>query len=275
MIRAVVFDVGETLIDETTEYGTWADWLDVPRHTFSAVFGAVIAMGKDYREVFQHFQPGFDLDSERKRRAEADKPETFGEDDLYPDARTCLNALRDMGIWVGVVGNQTTRAGDILRELKLPADMIATSEDMGVSKPDARFFQAVIDAAPCSASEIAYVGDRLAGFKGNTLLMDGQLGLARATLLQVLDRSGDTEAKQKAVTLADLAAVAVAEQDPELACSHTEAALDSLARSWYAIGMDRVRAVRQTLTQWESLPCVRRLDERLYDWNSTVRALTG
>jgi len=161
MIRAVVFDVGETLVDETTEYGTWADWLDVPRHTFSAVFGAVIAMGKDYREVFQHFQPGFDLDSERQRRAEAGKPETFGEDDLYPDARPCLKALRDRGIWVAVVGNQTTRAGDILRELKLPADMIATSEDLGVSKPNARFFQAVIDAAPCSASEIAYVGDRL------------------------------------------------------------------------------------------------------------------
>jgi hypothetical protein len=34
-IRAVVFDVGEVLIDETTEYGTWADWLGVPRHTFS------------------------------------------------------------------------------------------------------------------------------------------------------------------------------------------------------------------------------------------------
>ncbi|HTP16729.1 MAG TPA: hypothetical protein VMK13_12945 [Streptosporangiaceae bacterium] len=67
----------------------------------------------------------------------------------------------------------------------------------------------------------------------------------------------------------------VAERDPELACSHAEAALDSLARFWYATGMDRVRAVRQALTQWESLPCVRRLDERLYAWNSTVRALTG
>ncbi|GAA2514622.1 hypothetical protein Ahu01nite_082030 [Winogradskya humida] len=41
MIRAVVFDVGECLIDETREYGTWADWLGVPRHTFSAMFGAV------------------------------------------------------------------------------------------------------------------------------------------------------------------------------------------------------------------------------------------
>ncbi|NHW87814.1 haloacid dehalogenase, partial [Escherichia coli] len=35
-IRAVYFDVGETLINESTEYGTWADWLGVPRHTFSA-----------------------------------------------------------------------------------------------------------------------------------------------------------------------------------------------------------------------------------------------
>ena len=57
MIEAVVFDVGETLVDETREYGTWADWLGVPRHTFSAVFGAVIALGMDYRDAFQYFRP--------------------------------------------------------------------------------------------------------------------------------------------------------------------------------------------------------------------------
>jgi hypothetical protein len=34
-VRAIVFDVRETLVDETTEYETWADWLGVPRHTFS------------------------------------------------------------------------------------------------------------------------------------------------------------------------------------------------------------------------------------------------
>lgn len=67
-IRAVWFGVGGTLIDESREYGTWADWLKVPRHTFSAVFGAVIARGGDYREVFQHFRPGFDLEKERQAR---------------------------------------------------------------------------------------------------------------------------------------------------------------------------------------------------------------
>ena len=78
-IEAVFFDVGETLVDETREYGTWADWLGVPRHTFSAVFGAVIAQGKDYRETFQVFRPGFDLAVERERRAAAGQPETFAE----------------------------------------------------------------------------------------------------------------------------------------------------------------------------------------------------
>lgn len=78
MIRAVVFDVGECLVDETREYGTWADWLGVPRHTFASVFGAVIAQGRDYRETFQAFRPGFDLNEQREARAAAGKPETFG-----------------------------------------------------------------------------------------------------------------------------------------------------------------------------------------------------
>src|SRR5919202_2121639 len=104
-LHAVVFDVGETLVDETREYGTWADWLGVPRYPFSAVFGAVIATGRDYRETFQYFRPGFDLTSERQRRLEAGQPETFGEADLYPDARPCLSALQTLGLRVGVAGN--------------------------------------------------------------------------------------------------------------------------------------------------------------------------
>jgi HAD superfamily hydrolase (TIGR01549 family) len=160
-IRAVVFDVGETLVDESREYGTWADWLGVPRHTFSAVFGAVIALGLDHRAAFQYFRPGFDLEAERRHRAAAGQPETFGEADLYPDARPCLEALRGMGLWVGVAGNQPSRAGQILRGLDLPADMIGTSDDWGAGKPDPAFFRAVAGAAPCAAGEIVYVGDRI------------------------------------------------------------------------------------------------------------------
>jgi HAD superfamily hydrolase (TIGR01549 family) len=160
-VRAVFFDVGETLIDESTEYGTWADWLGVPRHTFSAMFGAVIARGDDYRQVFQHFRPGFDLSAERQLRAQAGIPEHFDGRDLYPDVRDCIATLKRDGYFVGIAGNQTARAGRLLRELNLGADLIATSDDWGAEKPTPAFFDKLISSVGLAPAEIAYVGDRL------------------------------------------------------------------------------------------------------------------
>jgi HAD superfamily hydrolase (TIGR01549 family) len=161
VIKAVFFDVGETIVDESREYGTWADWLGVPRHTFSAVFGAVIARGLDYRETFQVFRPGFDLAVERQRRADASQPESFEEENLYPDARACLTALRADGLRVGLAGNQTARAETILRALDFDVDVIGTSDGWGVEKPSVAFFDRVVVEAGCAPVEVLYVGDRL------------------------------------------------------------------------------------------------------------------
>lgn len=160
-IEAVWSDVGEVLVNETREYGTWADWLGIPRHTFSAVFGAVIATGRDYRETFQVFRPGFDLAEERERRVQAGQAEGFGEDDLYPDVRPALAAIRDMGIPVGVAGNQTARAERILRDLQLPIDALGTSDSWGVEKPSPTFFERLVGEAGVPADRILYLGDRL------------------------------------------------------------------------------------------------------------------
>jgi hypothetical protein len=116
---------------------------------------------------------------------------------------------------------------------------------------------------------------RLAGFKGNTLLAARQPGQARETLQHVLDNLPEDAIKQRSVILGDLAAVAVSEGKAEEGCRLAEMALDHLSRNWYATGMARVRAVRESLSQWESLPAVRRLDEKLYDWSTTLNALTG
>lgn len=177
-IDAVFFDVGEVLVDETREYGTWADWLGVPRHTFSAAFGAVIAQGRDYRETFQVFQPGFDLAVERKRRAEAGQPETFGEADLYPDVWPCLWALREQGLTVGVAGNQTARAEGILRDLALPIDILGTSDSWDAEKPSPAFFERLITEARTRPERILYVGDRL----DNDIRPAVELGISTAVI---------------------------------------------------------------------------------------------
>ncbi len=116
---------------------------------------------------------------------------------------------------------------------------------------------------------------RLAGFKGNTLTLAGRGREARETLEGVLSDLPDEDAKQRSIYLADAAAAAVLEKDPEQACRYLEEALDLLGRNWYATALDRIKAVRQTLTQWDSLPSVRSLDERLYDWHTTVNSLMG
>lgn len=56
---------------------------------------------------------------------------------------------------------------------------------------------------------------RLAAFKGNTQLKAGHLAHARETLTRVLERMPEHDGKQRAVILGDLAAVEVAEENPE------------------------------------------------------------
>lgn len=114
---------------------------------------------------------------------------------------------------------------------------------------------------------------RLAAFKGNTQLKAGHLPQARDTLLQVLEELPPESDKQRTVVLGDLAAVEVADSNPQQACTYAGQALDQLALTWYATGMDRVREVRRTLAPWQNEQCVRDLDDRLYDWGTTVSAL--
>ena len=149
-LRAVFFDVGETIVDETVLWTWWADRFGIPRFTFFAVFGALIERGEDHRRIFEIF------DVERDGSWPG-----FGLEHFYPDALECLRALKEEGLRLGLVGNTSTQIEDILRSLDLPADVIGSSERWGVEKPAPAFFARVIDEAGCSPAEIAYVGDRL------------------------------------------------------------------------------------------------------------------
>jgi HAD superfamily hydrolase (TIGR01549 family) len=159
MTTAVVFDIGETLVDDTAEWWAWADWIGVPRHTFSAVLGAVTATGRDNAEVFGYFRPDFDLVHERELREKAGRGERIDDGDLYPDVRPALARLRELGLWVGIAGNQTSRVAELLRALNLPADAVATSGEWGVAKPSAEFFDRVVQMTGRPACEVVYVGD--------------------------------------------------------------------------------------------------------------------
>ncbi len=164
VIHSVVFDIGETLVDETRIFTRWADRLRIPRLTFFGVIGGVLAEGGEVTDAFTTFKPGFNLavESAAWRADEPDaRREHFGPEDLYPDVRPALTALRDAGVAVLVAGNQPAQAARTLREMELPVDGVHVSEDWGVAKPDPVFFERVHDIAGGPADGILYVGDRL------------------------------------------------------------------------------------------------------------------
>ncbi|MFE2158641.1 HAD family hydrolase [Streptomyces lydicus] len=159
MIRAVAFDVGETLIRDDRGWGAWADWLGVNRHTLSALVGAVVAQGRDNADALRLVRPGIDIAAEQAAQEKAGRAEYLDETDLYPDVRPALTALRSAGLRVVIAGNQTARAAELLRALQLPADAVATSGEWGIAKPHPQFFAGVVELAGAEPDEVLYVGD--------------------------------------------------------------------------------------------------------------------
>ena len=160
-VRAVCFDVGETLIDETRHWLEWADFLGVPAMTLFTAIGVTMARGHSLRRVFEIFRPDIDPATAIKQRAAQGWRYDFLARDLYPDAIPCLTELRARGYKVLIAGNQPVESEAALVRLAVPADLIASSAGWGVSKPDPRFFAKVIEAAGEAPESVAYVGDRL------------------------------------------------------------------------------------------------------------------
>ena len=157
--RWVVFDVGETIIEESRIWRAWADELGIPQMTFMSVFGAIVARGQGYQDVASYFEIG---DWRVHREAVDARIGGFGMEDLYPDAVPAIRALQERGYRVAVIGNQPASRHAELQALGVEPDVMAMSETMGVMKPDPDFFRLSLgllgDPDPAT---VAYVGDRI------------------------------------------------------------------------------------------------------------------
>jgi FMN phosphatase YigB (HAD superfamily) len=145
-LEAVVFDVGETLVDETRMWEAVADAAGVPRFTLMGVLGGLAALGEDHRRVWEILG------------IEPAPPPTWGVDDFYPDALGCIERLRSSGYRVAAAGNMPESVESFLREY---VDAVGSSARWGVEKPSAGFFARVVELAGVEPEKIAYVGDRV------------------------------------------------------------------------------------------------------------------
>jgi HAD superfamily hydrolase (TIGR01509 family) len=144
-VRAVVFDVGETLIDETGMWQRAAEAAGVTPFTLMGVLGGLAARGEHHTRAWEI------LGVERPAS-------TWTGGDFYPDALPCLDELRSRGLRVAAVGNTPLETEELLRE---HVDVLGSSGRWGVEKPAPEFFERIVSIVGLPAGEIAYVGDRV------------------------------------------------------------------------------------------------------------------
>jgi FMN phosphatase YigB (HAD superfamily) len=144
-VKAVVFDVGETLVDETRMWEAAADVAGVPRFTLMGVLGGLAARGERHSRVWEIL-------------GVAQPTSTWCAGDFYADALPCLEELRSRGLLVGAVGNTPVDTEELLRD---HVELIGSSGRWNVEKPAAGFFERIVEEAALPPEEIAYVGDRV------------------------------------------------------------------------------------------------------------------
>ena len=155
-------DVGETLIDETRVFHTWAEIFGIPDVTLMAVLGASIAKGGEPDQWRGFFAL---LGKPEWRDQQPTFEERYGDfrpSDLYPDAIRAIEGLKAAGYRVAITANQPARRHSELEALGVSVEAMAMSDAMGVAKPDPEFFRRTLQliGSP-DPSAVAYVGDRV------------------------------------------------------------------------------------------------------------------
>ena len=151
-MKAVFLDVGETLVNEERYWRELAAATGVDAHVVLAALGATVALGEEHTELWRHLRMA-------PPSAVGDVVYELG--DLYPDALACLGSLRELGLRVGLAGNQSIRLEEWTRAAGFPVDVVGSSASWGARKPAPAFFERMVAEAGCLPGELAYVGDRV------------------------------------------------------------------------------------------------------------------
>jgi HAD superfamily hydrolase (TIGR01549 family) len=150
-VKAVVFDVGETLVNEARWWAELGQVVGLEPHVVWAAVGAVVERGERPAHAWRLLgvdHPGREVVG-------------FEGADLYPDARPCLERIRTAGYAIGLAGNVGRAIEPFVERFALDVDFALASHTLGVEKPSPEFFARVAERVGCPPGEIAYIGDRI------------------------------------------------------------------------------------------------------------------
>lgn len=154
-IRWVFFDIGSTMVDEEEAY----------KHRIRDMTqGTSVTLDQFWEKRIQFAKEGYNGDQKAIEYFGLNKTPWHSEDKVpYDDCEKTLQALCDRSYQLGIIANQKPGAKDRLDAWGLGRyfSVIASSAELGVSKPDKEIFLQALAMSDCRPENAVMVGDRL------------------------------------------------------------------------------------------------------------------
>lgn len=172
------FDIGSTLVDESVAYehrvrdsirnhNITYEMFIKKREEFASknIYGDVETM--DYFHLIK-------------------APWCFNDEKLYPDALFTIVTLYKKGYKIGVIANQALGTKERLQLFGLSGyiDIISSSAELRIEKPDEQIFIKSLEAAHCSPQSAVMIGDRI----DNDIIPAQRLGMKTVWVRQGYSR---------------------------------------------------------------------------------------
>ncbi len=154
-IKWIFFDVGSTIVDETQAYS---------HRAYDMLNGSNITFDEFDRKRIELSKQGYDGNSQAIKYFGLSKTPWHHEDEkLYESAKGILLYLKNKGYHLGIIANQSKGLTDRLRKFDVfdYFELIISSEDVGLAKPDTKIFQHALERIGCTPNQVIMIGDRL------------------------------------------------------------------------------------------------------------------
>ena len=149
-IKWLFFDIGSTLVDERIAYRKRIERTVQNSNISIDEFYSMYNMGmKNDEEIANHFSLHL-------------SPWDYDDEVLYSGVEFCLQELSKK-YRIGIIANQDFGTAQRLESLgiKKYMNLIVSSAEEGIEKPDLRLFQVALERAKCNSNEAIMIGDRL------------------------------------------------------------------------------------------------------------------
>ncbi len=166
-MTTLFFDIGSTLVDESTAYD---------HHARMMLEGSGVTFAQFDEKRREFYKKGKDGNSETAAFFSLPgRPWPSGDEVVFPDAAETLEYLKRRGYMLGIIANQSEGTERRLSERGLLSffSVIEASYECGLEKPDERIFRKAAADAGCRMEEAWMIGDRL----DNDILPAHRLGM--------------------------------------------------------------------------------------------------